>query len=96
MIRDGGAIGRGLELDTGSRLSILMAIREEIIAKLRGLRDQARDFAVRHRIGWRHGAATGAVVLAGLAAMGVARAGSGQGGAPINPSERLTADCQVG
>lgn len=66
-----------------------MARLNDIIVRLRGLRNGAQAFAVRHRLGWRHGAATGAILLAGVAVTGLARAVSGQGHATIDPTERL-------
>lgn len=66
-----------------------MATTDDILARLRGLKDQAKAFAVRHRLGWRHGAATGVVVLAGVALMGAANAALGEGPEPIDPSQRL-------
>ena len=66
-----------------------MATNHDMLARLRGLTDQARAFAVRRRLGWRHGAATGVVVLAGVVLMGAANAALGDGPDPIDPSERL-------
>lgn len=66
-----------------------MAAMDEIIRGLRGLKDRAQAFAVRHGVGWRHGAVTGGVLLVGVAVMGLGRAVSGEGHAPIDPTERL-------
>lgn len=66
-----------------------MAAMDDLLERLRSLGDQARAFAGRHGLDWRHGAATVGVLVAGTAIMGLSRGPSGETHSVIDPDQRL-------